>query len=159
MFIRVEPNGMMYKVFFVFNKQDPDPEDTAVKDYLLEHGLGPKRQAEVQYNDIDCREMEFGSCYIGPYLDSIKKLHHKGMQQALLTMEIERLVAEAPSDAVRDAAASLAAEPLAEVKAALLERFQVDSSFGIEDGYLALQVQEAQIQEEFLKLAGAGAGR
>ena len=160
MFVRVEPKGLsMFSVYFIFNRESPDSADEEIKAYLREHHLEPKREADTEYEGADRHVMYFGSCYIQRHMKEIQELNRKGLERDLLAREIEHVVALKPSGEIRSSAAALSPEPMTEIKAALLERFSVDSSFGIENGYLVLQVEEAQIQEEFLKLAGAAAGR
>lgn len=155
MLIRVEPKDVaMFAVYFLFNKGEPDPEDEAVKRYLEEHGLSPKRRMPMDYHGIECDTMYFGSCYIGPHMNAINEIHRKGAEQALMARAIEQVIVGEPTGAVRQSASALSEERLAAVKARVLARFNVAGSFGQDqEGYMVVTVPATDLQAEFLKLA------
>lgn len=155
MLIRVEPKDVaMFAVYFLFNKQQPDPEDEPVKRYLESHGLSAKRRLPMDYHGTQCDAMYFGSCYIGPHMNAIREIQRKRAEQALMTLAIHHLVAEESNEAVRQAVSALSEDRLAGVKAQLMSRFNVEASFSQDqEGNLVVAVPEAELQAEFLKLA------
>ena len=50
--IKIEPKEFfMYSVFLAFSKEQPDPEDEAIKAYLDTHELIPKAQGTDKFAD------------------------------------------------------------------------------------------------------------
>jgi hypothetical protein len=157
MFVRIEPKDFnMYSVFFVFNKQQADPADSEVRAYLQEHALEPKRQWDEVWHGADCNIMYFGGCYIERHMKPIGEMHRRGAQLSLLRRAVDgALNGGRPSKALTAALAALPKDRLDEVKASLVERLNVDTSFGTDKkGYLAVTVPKATLRREFLILAG-----
>ncbi len=157
MFVRIEPKDFnMYSVFLVFNKGAPDPEDAEVKTYLAERGLEPKRQWDEVWQGADCRMMYFGGCYIQDHMKTLGEMHRRGAHQSLLRREIDRALDGRPSRAVTAALAALPQPKLDEVKAGLVQRLNVESSFQTDgEGYLVVTLPKASIRREFVALAKA----
>jgi len=63
MFIKVEPKDwMMYSVYLYFSDERQDAEDDAIKKYLSDHGLEPKKQFSERVDETDFDVMYFGGC-------------------------------------------------------------------------------------------------
>ena len=65
MIIRVEPKEFfMHAIYLVFNAEQSDPEDEAVRQYLSQHKLYPKRTQNIKYEGWSCEQMYFGGCHL-----------------------------------------------------------------------------------------------
>jgi len=61
----------MYSVFLAFSKEQPAPEDEAIKAYLDAHELIPKAQGTDKFEDQEFDVLYFGGCYLGKHLQVI----------------------------------------------------------------------------------------
>lgn len=154
MLIRIEPKDFnMFSVYLVFNKQAPDLEDADVRRYLADHGLSPKRQWDEPWQGVDCHMMSFGGCYIQDHLKPIGEIHRRGVQQALLRRRIDRALSDRRAAKVREALATLEPAHAEKAKASLVERLNVEASFGTDkEGCLAVTVPAARIRQDFLEV-------
>ena len=80
----------MYRVQLVFDLINPDSEDQQVRDYLAQHELEPRHQANAEVEGRQCQVMLFGGCYLGPHLEQIGKLQRRAVEVELLAEELQR---------------------------------------------------------------------
>lgn len=91
MLINVEPaDFFMYRVKFLYDLDNPDPEDQEVRDYLDEHELRPRAQDTGEVEGKRKEVMVFGGCYLGKHLNEIGQIQRRAVEVELLTEEIER---------------------------------------------------------------------
>ena len=161
MIIRVEPREfMMYSVYLIFDEEAPDAEDEAVRSYLTEHGLAPKRQSKTRWEDRDSEVIQFGGCYLGRHLDTIAEIQRNVVEREMLAAEMSRLLREGPYAEARDRVSAMTDDDLGSVLNLLVEEYHQESSFG-PDGDAGFQVtlDASMVQESLLKLAAADPGR
>ena len=153
--IRVEPKELfMYTVYLAFKADDPEPEDEAVRAYLAQHELEPKRQGKSTVEDQEFDVMNFGGCYLGKHLKVIEGMQQKAVEQEVLRAEIERTLREAEDPSTRRAADDATEPSSREIIASLVEEFYQDTVFSTsEDGLLEVNVEAALVQRKFLELA------
>ena len=100
--IKIEPKAFfMYAVFLAFSKEQPHPEDEAIKAYLDAHELIPKAQGTDRFEDQELDIMYFGGCYLGKHLEVISDMQRQAVERQLLTVEIERIVQETTAPETR----------------------------------------------------------
>ena len=121
--IRVEPKEFfMYSIFLAFNKEHSDSEDEAVKAYLEEHELIPKRRRErdsLEGQEYDV--MYFGGCYLGRHLNVIGDMQRKAVEREMLAVEIERILNEEADPTTRRAADNTPSPRMKELITSLAE--------------------------------------
>ena len=79
----------MYTVLFYFSEESPDTEDEAVRVYLTEHQLEPRRQTNAELDDHGYTVWSFGGCYLGrAHLNAIADLQGKVVEREMLTIAI-----------------------------------------------------------------------
>ena len=156
--IRVEPKEFfMYTVYLVFKAEDPEPEDEAVKTYLAEHELEPKRQGKSTVEDQEFDVMIFGGCYLGKHLKVVEDMQRKAVEQEVLSAEIERTLREAEDPATRRAADDTPETLWKELIATLVEEFNQGSAFrSDEEGRLKVTLESGLVQQKFIEMAGKG---
>ena len=155
MYIRVEPKDWnMHSVYLVFDKEAPHPEDEGVKRYLEDHRLGAKTVTNTTMEDRECEVMYFGGCYLGRHLQAVANIQQYSMRQQMLSKEIPVMLREGPNYQVREQAAALSAEPLWEEVSKLVEEYNRESSFEVnDDGQPHVALDAGEVQDSFLKLA------
>ena len=153
--IKVEPKDFfMYSVFLAFSREQPEPEDEAVKAYLDEHELIPKARGTDRLDDRDFDVMYFGGCYIGGHLRKIEDMQRVAIEQEMLAAEIEKTVKEAADPAIRGAADKIPEPELKVLIASLAEEFRRESSFGTdEEGYLQVTLDSDPVRRRFTEVA------
>ena len=157
--IRVEPKEFfMYTVYLAFKAEDPEPEDEAVKAYLNEHEIEPKRQGKSTVEGQEFEVMNFGGCYLGKHLKVIEDMQQRAVEQEILGAEIERTLSEAQDPSTQKAADDTPEPRRREIVARLVEEFHQDSVFSTdEDGQLKVNLEASVVQRKFLEMAGKGA--
>ena len=147
----------MYAVFLAFSKEQPDPEDEAIKAYLDAHELIPKAQGTDRFEDQDFEVMYFGGCYLGKHLDVISDMQREAVEHEMLIAEIQRLLQETTAPETRRAADQTPAPQMQALIANLAQEFHQDSSFGAnEEGFLKVTLEPEVIRQRFLELVGQG---
>src|SRR5262249_27133744 len=156
--IKIEPKEFfMYAVFLAFSKEQPDPEDEAIKAYLDAHELIPKAQGTDKLADQECDVMYFGGCYLGKHLEVIRDMQRQAVEHQLLSVEIERILQETTAPETRSVAAQTTAPQMKPPVANLAQEFPQDPSFrASEAGYLRVVLEPAVIEQRFLELVGRG---
>ncbi len=82
MIIRLEPKEwLMHAVFLFFDEDTPDPEDQAIRDYLTEHKLAPKRETTTSWDEREWSVMYFGGCYLGRHLGVISEIQRRIVEE------------------------------------------------------------------------------
>jgi len=154
--IKIEPKAFfMYAVFLAFSKEQPAPEDEAIKAYLDAHELIPKAQGTDKFEDQEFDVLYFGGCYLGKHLQVISDMQRKAVEHELLTVEIERILQETTAPGTRRGAEKTPAPQMKALIANLVQEFHQDASFGAnEEGYLKVTLEPAVIQQRFLELVG-----
>ena len=73
--VEVEETGfLMARVYLLFDEESPEPEDTAVQEYLQSHHLRPKRILRVGRDNGRYQVLQYGICYLSPHWDAILAL-------------------------------------------------------------------------------------
>jgi hypothetical protein len=156
MFIQVEPvDFFMYSVKLFFDLEEPNSEDQAVRDYLMEHELEPKQQGIGELDGHKTEIMRFGGCYLGRHLDRIAQIQRHAVEVELLTATIaEHLKAPLPGGA------SLSAEERQTAIPRLVQDFHQESSFQKgENGELVAALDGSAVREAAHRLLiGAPSG-
>ena len=157
MIIKVESKDWnMASVFLLFDVEEPDSEDEAIRTYLDERGLAPKRVAQTRVEERECEVWSFGSCYLGLHLSVIAEMQRKTLEREALAMEIRALLKEGPDSAARDGAAGIGEEGLWAAVEGLLDEYHRDSSFATDDdGLISVALDAAEVQRSFLKLVSS----
>jgi hypothetical protein len=152
--IKIEPKAFfMYSVFLAFRKEQPDPEDDAIKAYLNEHELIPKVQGTDQIDGQSFEVLYFGGCYLGNHLQIIEDMQRRAVEHDLLRVEIERVLREATTPGRHGVAEKTPEPELQALIVALVQTFHQDASFEAdEQGYLKVSLDPAVIQQKFLEL-------
>ena len=144
MFIKTEPAGFfMYTVHLIYDLEKPDPEDQAVRDYLIEHELEPKYQSKGEFEGSNCESMQFGGCYLGKHLQKIGEIPRHTVESEVLTEEIQKHLGSAFSESLpRD-------EKLREqMVPKLVQEFHPDSTVQTNDiGELDVTLNEKDVVE------------
>src|SRR5919108_6319923 len=134
MIIRVEPREFfMSTVFFIFNQEQPEPEDDEIKRYVAEHQLEPKRRFEGTHQERPCQVWQFGGCYLGKHLDSIADIQRRHLEAEMLAQEIPRLLMDGADPAAQQRTTALPVERFQELVGRLVEEFRRESSFGADE--------------------------
>ena len=77
MILKIEPKEwLMHSVLLYFDNQSPAAEDKAIKDYLTDHGMTPKRTGETIWDGRVWSVMNFGGCYLGRHLAIITQIQN-----------------------------------------------------------------------------------
>ena len=145
MFIKVEPKDwMMYSVFLYFSDERQDAEDDAVRKYLSDHGLIPKREFTERVDETDFDVMYFGGCYIGRgHLQTIRKMQERVVEREMLSDEIRQLCANS-TDALSDA-----------VLDTLVKEFHPQATFEVdEQNRIVALVDRLAVKKSFAELVG-----
>ena len=103
MFIKVEPAGFfMHTVKLIFDLDDPDLEDTEVRDYLAKHELEPRYRWDDKLDHDKAEVIQFGGCYLGNHLQGIGQIQRKAVEIELLieavTPYMEQVLKEVGSE-------------------------------------------------------------
>jgi hypothetical protein len=153
--IKREPKEFfMYSVFLAFSKEQPHPEDDAIKAYLDAHELIPKVQGTDQIDDQEFEVLYFGGCYLGNHLQVIEDMQRQAVEQELLRVEIEHVLQEPTAPGTRRVAEKTPEPELQALITNLVQEFHQDSSFDADEvGYLKVSLDPAVIQQRFLELA------
>jgi hypothetical protein len=156
--IKIEPKEFfMYAVFLAFSKEQPDPEDEAIKAYLDAHELIPKAQGTDTFADQEFDVMYFGGCYLGKHLEVIGDMQRQAIVRERLTVEIERILQETTAPETRRVGDQTPVPQMQALIANLVQEFHQDTSFGAnEAGYLKVTLEPAVIEQRFLELVGKG---
>ena len=157
MIVHTEPKDFfMFAVHFIFNKEQPDAEDQAVKAYLEEKQLYPKRTNKIEHQGWPCEVWSFGGCYLGRHLGAIGEMQRKTMEREMVTAQVERLVMHEPHEDLHSVTTGMADTDLQGLIASLVEEFHQDSSFGLDDqGQLTLTLEDNMVESRAKELAGA----
>ena len=133
----------MYTVQLVFDADQPDPEDQAVRDYLTEYELEPRYQWDAEDDGRKSQWMQFGGCYLGKHLQGIGQLQRRAVEVELLTDEISRHLNSQSGDV------TFSSEDQRQyVISTLVVEFQQESSFQAnENGELTAVLDEAEVIE------------
>ena len=152
--IKVEPKDfLMYSVFLIFDEEASDAEDEAVKTYLAERGLEPKRVSKTVQEDRGCEVMYFGGCYLGGHLNAIGQIQRRVVDRELLAAEIPSLLRQGPDAEARARASSTRDGELQEAVEKLVDEYHVESSFGLDDeGLIQVTLDAEPVQARFLDL-------
>ena len=155
MIIRVEPKEFfMHAVYLVFNAEQSDLEDEAVRQYLLEHKLYAKTTQKTMYEGWNCEVMYFGGCYLGRHLSSINELQLRVVEKELVSQHVQKVLVHEPAEEVSEVASRLARDRIETLVDDLVNEFNIESSFGTdENGQLKLALDEATVQGRFMELA------
>ena len=140
MFIKVEPKDwMMHSVFLYFSDERRDSEDTAVRKYLSDHGLKPKREFAERVDDTDFDVMYFGGCYIGGgHLQTIRKMQETVVEREMLADEIRQVLGGSASEPVLDS---------------LVEEFHPQTTSEVdEQGRSVVGMDSASVDRSFARL-------
>ncbi len=140
LFIKVEPKDwMMHSVFLYFSDERRDAEDTAVRKYLSDHGLKPKREFAERVDDTDFDVMYFGGCYIGGgHLQTIRKMQETVVEREMLADEIRQVLGGSASEPVLDS---------------LVEEFHPHTTFEVDDqGRIVVVMDSASVERSFARL-------
>jgi hypothetical protein len=152
--IKIEPKEFfMYSVFLAFCKEQPDPEDDAIKAYLDEHELIPKIQGTDQIDGEAFEVLYFGGCYLGNHLQIIEDMQRQAVEHDLLRAEIENVLQGATAPGMHRVAEKTPEPELQALIATLTQAFHQDASFEAdEQGYLKVSLDPTVIQQRFLEL-------
>jgi len=156
--IKIEPKEFfMYAVFLAFSKEQPDPEDDAIKAYLDAHELIPKVQGTDQIDGQACEVLYFGGCYLGNHLQVLEDMQRQAVEQDLLRVKIEHVLQALTEPGTRRMVEKTPEPELQALIANLVQGFHQDASFDAdEEGYLKVTLEPAVIQQRFLELVGNG---
>jgi hypothetical protein len=154
MIIRIEPREwMMQSVFLYFDDETPDAEDGAVKQYLNEHKLVPRRETTPRWEDRDWAVMYYGGCYFGRHLRVIGDMQRKALKREMLEEKLPDLLKEGPDKEAGRLVSELENESLEEAMDKLVDEYHQDSSFGPDsDGRLQVALDAGAVQERFLEI-------
>ena len=91
MIIRVEPKDWsMVSVRLMFDDASPDPEDEAVRAYLGERRLEPRRLEAMSSGGRDLQVMTFGGCYLSrPHVQAIVDIQQGFVKREMLSAKID----------------------------------------------------------------------
>ena len=149
MLIKVEPAGFfMYTVQMVFDVEQPDSEDLAIRDYLAEYELEPRYKWNSEDEGRNCQWLQFGGCYLGKHLQGIGQIQRKAVEVELLTEEVNRCL-ESGSIGTRFSSE----EQRQSIVSALVQEFQRESTFQVnENGELAAVLDYVEVEESWQRL-------
>jgi|SRR5215510_13551686 len=108
--IKIEPKEFfMSAVFLACSKEQPAPEDAAIKAYRDAHALLPKAQGTDRFDDQDFDVLYCGGCDLGRPLDVLRDMRRQAVEHELLTVAIERILPEPTAPETRRVAEQLPA--------------------------------------------------
>lgn len=154
MIIRVEPKDWnMHSVIMFFKQEHPHSEDAAVRTYLQEHNLQPRRKYDTVLEGEAFEVLTFGGCYLGRHMNALADIQRSVIERELLEEAIPTLLQSGPNDHARTHAANLSPSQLLAYTAELTDALHTSDNFGIDaSGELQATVDAAQVQSHFLNL-------
>ena len=154
MIVETEPNGLTMVLFkLYFNQQRADPEDTWVLEYLKEHSLEPRRELMEENEGIPYKVLQFGQCYLGRHVPSLRELYQRGIEYTVLTQHIVSCLPQAEDPGVRAFAESSSDADIAEVSRTLAASLHERAQFAeTADHDLGVAIAADAISEAFHEL-------
>jgi hypothetical protein len=145
----------MYSVLLYFDAHTPDGEDDAIRKYIDDHMLEPKRQTRTQVEDRTFDIMSFGGCYLGPrHMDAIADIQRNVVEREVLAESIPSLLKEGPDSEAQRLSADMDSDTFATLLDELITKHHVPSSFGRDDeGYLQVTLDASAVRASFLEAA------
>ena len=153
MIVNIEPKDWnMHSVKMFFNRDEPETEDAAIRRYLEDNRLEPRRRYDTDLNGETFEVMTFGGCYLGRHSGALAEIQRR----ELLMEALPALLSEGPDADARAQAAAMSGERMREIVAALADALCPSVNFAIsKDGELQADLDAADVQARFLALAAA----
>ena len=157
MIVHTEPKDFfMFTVHFIFNQEHPDAEDEAVKAYLEQKQLYPKRTNKIEHQGWPCVVWSFGGCYLGRHLGAIGEMQRKTVEREMVTAHVERVVLHEPQEGLRALTSAMTDDARQKLVTDLVDEFHRDDSFGLDDqGQLKLTLEDSAVEARLRELAPA----
>ena len=158
MIVRMEPKDWdMYTVLLYFDKSAPHAEDDAVKGYLAERRLAPKREFDTTIEEKEYGVMSFGGCYLGrKHVDALAEIQRGFVEREMLASKIPDIIRNGSDEGARARASELSDDALEAAAIDLVAEYHRESSFEISsDGFLSVVLNETDVQASFLKLTSS----
>ena len=157
MIVRIEPKDWnMHSVTMFFNREEPETEDAAIRRYLEDNRLEPRRRYDTVLDGEAFEVFTFGGCYLGRHTSALAEIQRR----EILVEAIPALLAEGPDAEARAQAGALSGEEMREAAAALADALCASVNFGVsKDGELQADLDAADVQARFLALAAADGGK
>ncbi|HEX2171026.1 MAG TPA: hypothetical protein VHL09_01100 [Dehalococcoidia bacterium] len=160
MWIEMEPADVfMFRISLLFSRVSPDPEDAWIREYLEKNQLEPRRTFETEREGEPLEVLQYGQCYLGNHLYTIRDLRRRGIERMLVRQAIPELLDNIREDpATRE---GISDAPLSDAAVeAIAERIHPAAEFvQDEEGRVAVGIEPDLLRSVYLEVTGGVTAR